>query len=77
MTMDHGSGVAFPVTGFGGLVYTDSMSMDAVTRMVSPDEAAVRAANDALYAATEAATATWQAAVADAGKALLAALPPS
>jgi len=29
--------------GFGGLVYTDSLSMDAVTRMVSADEAAVRA----------------------------------
>lgn len=29
--------------GFGGLVYTDSMSMDAVARMVSPDEGAVRA----------------------------------
>jgi beta-glucosidase-like glycosyl hydrolase len=29
--------------GFGGLVYTDSMSMDAVTRMVPPDEGAVRA----------------------------------
>jgi beta-N-acetylhexosaminidase len=29
--------------GFGGLVYTDSMSMDAVTRLVPPDEAAVRA----------------------------------
>ena len=29
--------------GFGGLVYTDSMSMDAVTKMVSPDEGAVRA----------------------------------
>ena len=29
--------------GFGGLVYTDSMSMDAVAKMVSPDEGAVRA----------------------------------
>jgi beta-N-acetylhexosaminidase len=29
--------------GFGGLVYTDSMSMDAVARMLPPDEAAVRA----------------------------------
>ena len=29
--------------GFGGLVYTDSMSMDAVARMVPPDEGAVRA----------------------------------
>ena len=29
--------------GFTGLVYTDSMSMDAITRMVAPDEAAVRA----------------------------------
>ena len=29
--------------GFGGLVYTDSMSMDAVTRLVAPDEGAVRA----------------------------------
>ena len=29
--------------GFGGLVYTDSMSMDAVARMVTPDEGAVRA----------------------------------
>jgi beta-glucosidase-like glycosyl hydrolase len=29
--------------GFGGLVYTDSMSMDAVTKMAAPDEAAVRA----------------------------------
>ena len=29
--------------GFGGLVYTDSMSMDAITRMVPPGEAAVRA----------------------------------
>src|SRR5256714_8625721 len=29
--------------GFAGLVYTDSMSMDAVTKMVSPDEGAVRA----------------------------------
>ncbi len=29
--------------GFGGLVYTDSMSMDAVTKMAPPDEAAVRA----------------------------------
>jgi beta-glucosidase-like glycosyl hydrolase len=29
--------------GFGGLVYTDSMSMDAVSRMLPPDEAAVRA----------------------------------
>jgi beta-N-acetylhexosaminidase len=28
---------------FGGLVYTDSMSMDAVTKMVPPGEAAVRA----------------------------------
>ncbi len=28
---------------FGGLVYTDSMSMDAVTRLVSPEEGAVRA----------------------------------
>src|SRR5262249_28795115 len=28
--------------GFAGLVYTDSMSMDAVTRMVPPDEGAVR-----------------------------------
>jgi beta-N-acetylhexosaminidase len=28
---------------FGGLVYTDSMSMDAVAKMVSPDEGAVRA----------------------------------
>src|SRR3954452_19484672 len=29
--------------GFGGLVYTDSMSMDAVAKMVSPAEGAVRA----------------------------------
>jgi beta-N-acetylhexosaminidase len=29
--------------GFAGLVYTDSMSMDAVAKMVSPDEGAVRA----------------------------------
>src|SRR5262249_19860700 len=29
--------------GFAGLVYTDSMSMDAVTKMVSPGEGAVRA----------------------------------
>jgi len=29
--------------GFGGLVYTDSMSMDAVTKLDSPGEAAVRA----------------------------------
>ncbi|MBI3494044.1 MAG: hypothetical protein HY047_20040, partial [Acidobacteria bacterium] len=29
--------------GFGGVVYTDSMSMDAVTKMVAPGEAAVRA----------------------------------
>jgi beta-N-acetylhexosaminidase len=29
--------------GFGGLVYTDSMSMDAVAKMVSADEGAVRA----------------------------------
>jgi beta-N-acetylhexosaminidase len=29
--------------GFGGLVYTDSMSMDAVAKMLPPDEAAVRA----------------------------------
>jgi len=29
--------------GFGGLVYTDSMSMAAVARMVPPDEGAVRA----------------------------------
>jgi beta-N-acetylhexosaminidase len=29
--------------GFGGLVYTDSMSMDAVAKMVSPGEGAVRA----------------------------------
>jgi beta-glucosidase-like glycosyl hydrolase len=29
--------------GFGGLVYTDSMSMDAVSKMVAPDEGAVRA----------------------------------
>jgi beta-N-acetylhexosaminidase len=29
--------------GFGGLVYTDSMSMDAVAKMVPPDEGAVRA----------------------------------
>jgi beta-N-acetylhexosaminidase len=29
--------------GFGGLVYTDSMSMDAVTRLVTPAEGAVRA----------------------------------
>ena len=29
--------------GFSGLVYTDSMSMEAVTRMVSPEEGAVRA----------------------------------
>jgi beta-N-acetylhexosaminidase len=29
--------------GFGGLVYTDSMSMDAVTKMAPPDEGAVRA----------------------------------
>jgi len=29
--------------GFGGLVYTDSMSMDAVAKMVTPDEGAVRA----------------------------------
>jgi beta-N-acetylhexosaminidase len=29
--------------GFDGLLYTDSMSMDAVAKMVPPDEAAVRA----------------------------------
>src|SRR3954470_6849299 len=29
--------------GFGGLVYTDSMSMDAVAKMVDPGEGAVRA----------------------------------
>lgn len=29
--------------GFGGLLYTDSMSMEAVTKMVTPDEGAVRA----------------------------------
>src|SRR4029077_8267734 len=29
--------------GFGGVIYTDSMSMDAVARMLPPDEAAVRA----------------------------------
>jgi beta-N-acetylhexosaminidase len=29
--------------GFGGLVYTDSMSMDAVARMLPPGDAAVRA----------------------------------
>jgi beta-N-acetylhexosaminidase len=29
--------------GFGGLVYTDSMSMEAITRMAAPGEAAVRA----------------------------------
>ena len=29
--------------GFGGLVYTDSMSMDAITKMLPPGEAAVRA----------------------------------
>jgi beta-glucosidase-like glycosyl hydrolase len=29
--------------GFGGVVYTDSMSMDAVARMLPPGEAAVRA----------------------------------
>jgi hypothetical protein len=29
--------------GFAGLVYTDSMSMDAVAKMVTPDEGAVRA----------------------------------
>jgi beta-N-acetylhexosaminidase len=29
--------------GFGGLVYTDSMSMDAVSKMVAPGEGAVRA----------------------------------
>ena len=29
--------------GFGGLVYTDSMSMDAVAKMAAPDEGAVRA----------------------------------
>ena len=29
--------------GFAGLVYTDSMSMDAVAKMVSPEEGAVRA----------------------------------
>ena len=29
--------------GFGGLVYTDSMSMDAVTKLLPPDEGAVRA----------------------------------
>ncbi|HEV2984644.1 MAG TPA: glycoside hydrolase family 3 protein [Vicinamibacterales bacterium] len=29
--------------GFGGLVYTDSMSMDAVAKMLPPGEAAVRA----------------------------------
>jgi beta-N-acetylhexosaminidase len=29
--------------GFAGLVYTDSMSMDAVAKMVPPDEGAVRA----------------------------------
>ncbi len=29
--------------GFAGLVYTDSLSMDAVTKIVPPDEAAVRA----------------------------------
>src|SRR5258708_581435 len=29
--------------GFGGVVYTDSMSMDAVAKMVAPEEGAVRA----------------------------------
>ena len=29
--------------GFGGLMYTDSMSMDAVTKLVTPEEGAVRA----------------------------------
>jgi beta-N-acetylhexosaminidase len=29
--------------GFGGLIYTDSMSMDAIARMVAPGEGAVRA----------------------------------
>src|SRR5215471_3003846 len=29
--------------GFGGLIYTDSMSMDAVAKIVTPDEGAVRA----------------------------------
>jgi len=29
--------------GFGGLVYTDSMSMDAVAKMAAPEEGAVRA----------------------------------
>src|SRR5205807_2919453 len=29
--------------GFAGIVYTDSLSMDAVAKMVPPDEAAVRA----------------------------------
>ena len=29
--------------GFGGLVYTDSMSMEAVTKLVAPGEGAVRA----------------------------------
>src|SRR5207248_14439 len=29
--------------GFQGLIYTDSLSMDAITKMVSPGEAAVRA----------------------------------
>jgi beta-N-acetylhexosaminidase len=29
--------------GFAGLVYTDSMSMDAVTKMVTPEEGAIRA----------------------------------
>jgi beta-N-acetylhexosaminidase len=29
--------------GFGGLVYTDSMSMDAVAKLAPPDEGAVRA----------------------------------
>jgi beta-N-acetylhexosaminidase len=29
--------------GFGGLIYTDSMSMDAITKLESPGDAAVRA----------------------------------
>ncbi len=37
------TGLLRGVLGFGGLVYTDSMSMDAITEMLPPGEAAVRA----------------------------------